>query len=132
MSRPLPSPTPETRPFWDAAREGRLALPWCAACGRAHFYPRPFCPHCGGRALHWRDASGRGTVYTFTVNYRAAHEHFKSRLPYVVAAVDLEEGVRLLANLVECVPAAVRIGARVQLCLEQAGEGIVLPQFRLA
>ncbi|MCC6474427.1 MAG: hypothetical protein IT514_11840, partial [Burkholderiales bacterium] len=74
MSRPLPSPTPETRPFWDAARAGRLALPWCAACGRAHFYPRSFCPHCGGRVLRWHDASGRGTVYTFTVNHRAPHQ----------------------------------------------------------
>ena len=139
---PLPQPDPATQPYWDSLRAHALRLPWCLTCGRAFFYPRPVCPRCLGADLEWRPASGRGTLYSFTVVHRApppppppagaATGAWAGAVPYVVALVDLEEGVRLMANLVGVAPqpAALRIGAPLVLEYEDVTPEVTLPRFR--
>jgi uncharacterized OB-fold protein len=122
----LPTPDDETRPFWDAARAGRLVIKRCRACGRAHHYPRPFCPYCWSREVAWEDARGTGTVYTYSVVRRPQAPVFEA--PYVVAEVELDEGPRLLANVVGIDPDAVSIGLRVRVGFEDF-ESISLYHF---
>lgn len=131
VQRPLPVPTALTQPYWDAARQGELRLQHCQACGHWQFYPRPFCLSCESDHLQWQRTSGLGTVYTFTVNHRAPNPFMKARLPYVVAIVQLDEGPRLMANVLNAQPGQMAIGKRVQVCFEQASEDITLPQFAL-
>lgn len=99
----------ESTAFWEATRESRLLVQWCTDCDRGVFYPRAFCPHCaaGADALEWRTASGRATVYAAVVEHRpeAAGTNFSGGAPYCVALVDLDEGVRMLTNVVGCPPA---------------------------
>ena len=88
----LPTPDLETQPYWDAARDRRLLIKRCNACDRAHFYPRPFCPHCWSDDVEWEQASGRATLYTYSIVHRNDLPPFNERVPYVAAVVDLEEG----------------------------------------
>jgi hypothetical protein len=124
----------ESGPFWDATREGRLVLQWCTACERAVFYPRSFCPHCGagGGGLEWRTASGSATVYAAGVETRpeAAGAAFSGGEPYCVALVDLDEGVRMMTNIVGCPPAEVYGGMAVEVTWEPLADGRQLPLFR--
>jgi uncharacterized OB-fold protein len=123
----------ESEAFWDATREGRLLVQWCTSCDRGVFYPRVFCPHCaaGPNALEWRTASGRATVYAAVVENRpeAAGAKFSSGQPYCVALVDLEEGVRMLTNVVGCPPDEVRCGMPVTVTWEPLSDGRRLPLF---
>jgi uncharacterized OB-fold protein len=132
----LPVPDTETAPYWEGAREGRLLIKSCRSCGRAFFYPRTYCPRCGSSDTEWTEASGRGTVYTYTVVYQNDLPPFRDRLPYVVAIVELEEGVRMTSN-VEGVPAEdVRCDMPVVVSFreEDRGEGdsVAIPVFRPA
>ncbi len=129
--RPLPAPTGLTRPFWDAAREGRLLVQKCNACARLQFYPRPFCLACMSDDMGWRQSAGQGAVYTFTVNHRAAIEYLADQVPYVVAVVQLDEGPRLMGRVLNAKPGTVAIGARVNVVFESTPEGIALPCFGL-
>ena len=128
---PLPVPTPETRPFWDAARRHELCVQRCRTCERWVFYPRVVCPHCFGRDLDWQQVSGRGTLHTFTVVYRGQRQ-FPLPTPYVIAVVELDEGARLMTNLigVEPDPAKLRIGMPVEVVFEDVSPDIALPRFR--
>lgn len=130
--KPMPAVTEETRPFWEGARAGRLMLPHCSACGAWVFYPRPFCTACGAEALVWEQASGEGTVYSYTVCHRPAGPAFADDVPYVVALIDLREGPRMLSTIRTDEPAAVRIGAPVRAQFEPMDEAIALPVFVLA
>ncbi|MEC9347626.1 MAG: Zn-ribbon domain-containing OB-fold protein [Pseudomonadota bacterium] len=123
----IPVPNADSQAFWAAAAEGRLELQRCATCGTAQFYPRPHCAECGSGAVEPFTASGRGTVFTFTVNYRAPTPAFGADGPYVIALVDLEEGPRMMVNILDVDPAGVRIGMAVQIVFERRGE-IFLPQ----
>jgi uncharacterized OB-fold protein len=129
-TRPYPVPDGDTAPFWEAARLGRLRIQRCRACGRAVFYPRAVCPHCTSAELEWIDASGRGSVHSFTVVHRAP-EDFRDEAPYVVALVDLEEGVRMMARITGSEPDQVAIGLPVQVEFQRLTEEIALPCFRL-
>ena len=128
---PLPVPTPETRPFWEAARRHELQLQRCGACGRHIFYPRAVCPHCLGADLVWEKVSGRGTLHTFTIVMRG-QKGFPLPPPYVLAVVELAEGARLMTNLVGVAadPAAVRIGMPVEVVFEDVTPEVTLPRFR--
>ena len=130
---PVPLPTPETRPFWEAARRHELQLRRCRACGLHHFYPRAACPHCLSADLEWRRASGRGTLHTFTVVHRGQRD-FPLGAPYVIAIVELAEGPRLMTNLVGIAPdpAAIRIGMPVEVTFEDVSSDVALPRFRPA
>lgn len=137
MSAPAPVMSVEGRPFWEAAREGRLVVKACTACGRTHYPPRLACPHCWSDKLEWRDSPGLGTVHTFTIMRRAPTPAFASQVPYVVALVDLDPGsaggVRMMANIIGPDATDVAIGDRVAVCFESRGdEGAQVPQFRIS
>ncbi|WP_333773645.1 Zn-ribbon domain-containing OB-fold protein [Streptomyces sp. IBSBF 3136] len=91
-----------TRPYWEAAAAGRLLLRRCRACGRAHHYPREFCPHCWSAEVDWEEAGGRATLYTWSTVHRNDLAPFDARTPYVAAVVDLAEGPRMMTELVGC------------------------------
>ena len=129
--RPLPVIDDESRPYWEAARDHRLVLQRCGACGRHVFYPRALCPHCHSDALEWVPAAGTGVVHSFTVVHRPPSKAFADRVPYVVALSDLDEGPRLLSTLRVADPAQARIGQRVSVAFEDLGE-VTLPVFELA
>jgi uncharacterized OB-fold protein len=122
---PTPAVTPETRPFWDAAEEGRLVVKRCAACGRPHHYPRAICPFCGSDRTEWMPASGRGTIYSYSVMRRVA-------APYAIAYVTLDEGVTMMTNIVDCDLDAIRIGQPVRVVFRPTDGGPPVPMFTLA
>ena len=119
---PAPAVTPETKPFWDAAADGRLVIKQCTACGQSHHYPRTICPFCGSDATEWRPASGRGKVYTYSVMRRAPE-------PYVIAYVTLEEGPTMMTNIVDCDLDSVRIGQAVRVVFKPSEGGPPVPMF---
>ena len=130
-AKPLPRPTTATQPFWDGCRRGELLLPWCLACGRPHFFPREFCPLCLATTLEWRRASGRGRVWSHsTVRLSFWGRAFDDALPYVVAIVELDEGVRLVSNVVGCPPDQVHIGLPVEVVFDAVTPELTLPRFR--
>jgi uncharacterized protein len=130
----------ESSVFWDATRAGRLLVQWCTACDRGIFYPRVLCPHCGGAGttgvaggpLEWREASGRATVHAAVVEHRpeAAGAAFADGAPFCIALVDLEEGVRMMTNVVGCPPADVHTGMAVTVWWEPLSDGRQLALFR--
>jgi uncharacterized OB-fold protein len=129
-TRPTPQPDPATAPYWDAAREHRLALPQCTACHQTHFYPRALCPHCGSDALDWVPAKGTGSVFSFTVVQRAPSPAFEQQIPYVVAIVALDEGPHLMTNIIDASVDTVRIGDRVVVDFVDVDEQTALPVFK--
>ena len=131
MNKPLATATAETQPFWDACARGELIYQYCTACSRPQFYPRSFCVECRSDTLEWRRSSGLGRVYSHTTVYRAPSAAFKDMVPYVIALVDLDEGFRLMLNIVDCDPASVAIGSRVRTVFRES-DGQVLPQGELA
>jgi uncharacterized OB-fold protein len=126
----LPTPDDDTRTFWDAARQGKLLIKRCAACGRAHYYPRSFCPHCWSPEVSWEEASGRGSLYTYSVVHQNDLPPFNERVPYVAAIVDLDEGPRAMTNIVDCEFDALRVGMPVEVEFRDIGEDVSIPVFR--
>jgi uncharacterized OB-fold protein len=122
--RPFPQPDAVTQPFWDGVAAGKLRLQRCRGCARHVFYPRPVCPYCTSADLEWIDASGRGTVHSFTIVHRAPPGFDP---PYAVALVDLAEGVRMMTGLLGLDPGQAAVGLEVELAI--AGEP-PLPYFR--
>ena len=130
--KPLPVPDPVTQPFWDGLKAGELRIQRCMACGTAIFYPRSGCPGCGSRDIEWITASGRGTVHAFTIAHRGVPAAFKGSTPYVVAMVELEEGARLMTNLigVDPTPEAVKIGMPVEVVFDAVTDTVTLAKFK--
>jgi len=110
-ARPPISPSPDAAPFWAAAARHELLLPYCAPCAGHFFYPRAFCPSCGSRSVEWRPVSGRGTLYTFCIQYRSNLPGFVDAGPFVTAIVELAEGPRLMSLLSGCPPTRPRSAA---------------------
>jgi uncharacterized OB-fold protein len=129
---PCPAPNPDSQPYWDAARTGRLLLKGCPSCKRPHFPPRYLCPWCWTPATEWIESAGLGSVYSYTVMRRAPLKEFAALVPYVVALIDLDEGPRMLANVVGANALEVRIGSRVRVTYEKRGESVTIPQFMMA
>jgi len=129
--RPAPRPDPESAPYWAAALEGRLVVQRCTSCGRHQLYARAHCLACRS-PVEWVDASGRGTIYSFTVIRQNMSRSFRHLVPYVVGLVDLEEGPRLMTNIVGSDPADVRVGAPVTVRFEQVSDEAAIPLFELA
>ncbi|MEU6391842.1 Zn-ribbon domain-containing OB-fold protein [Streptomyces sp. NPDC046939] len=140
MSPAARSDVPEadafTRTYWDACAEGRLLLRQCDACGRAHHYPREFCPYCWNDdpgTVRWRAASGRAVLYTWSVVHRNDLSPFGERTPYVAAVVDLAEGPRMMTEVVECAEGELRVGMELEVSFrEDDGGGFTVPVFRPA
>jgi uncharacterized protein len=128
LPAPMPLVTGETREFWAAAAEGTLLLRWCRRCDAAVWYPRTICPVCHEADTYWRQASGTGTVYSYTVVRRAAGA-YKDAAPFVLAYVELAEGPRIMTNLVGISPDSVRIGQAVHAVFDTAGPDAALVRF---
>lgn len=126
---PAPIANADSQPYWAAARERRLVIRKCKACGELHFMPRHLCPVCWSDQLEWVDAKGTGSVHSFTVIRRASDPAFAPLVPYAVALIDLDEGPRMMANIVGTDALAVKIGDRVQVTFEDRGDGAMVPQF---
>jgi uncharacterized OB-fold protein len=128
---PLPAASRETLPWWEAAAAHRLVVQRCAACALPRHPPGPACPACHAVEFDWIESAGRGTVYTFTVVHRAFVPSLAGRVPYVVAVIALDDvaGVRLVSNVVDVDPAAVRIGMPVAVVWEDVAPGVALPRF---
>ena len=124
MARTIPSPlvSVENEAFWSAAKQGRFTVPTCAACGKAHWYPRAICPFCSSDKVEWRAASGKGTIYTYSVMRRAP-------IPYAIAYVTLAEGPTMMTNIVDCDLDGIRIGQAVKLVFKPSDGGPPVPMF---
>ncbi len=129
-SRPLPFVTDESRPFWDGCREGKLLLQYCDACQRHQFYPRLYCMRCGSQEVRWVKASGRGTIYSYTIIRQNRVPNFVNDVPYNVAIIQLEEGPRMMSNVIAIDPAELRVDLPVQVVFDPVSDTISLPRFR--
>jgi uncharacterized protein len=119
---PAPQPTVETQPYWDAAGGGKLLVKTCRACGQAHHYPRALCPFCFSDQTEWKEASGRGVIYSYSVMRRAP-------APYTIAYVTLEEGPTMMTNIVDCDFDRLAIGQTVRVTFAPTEGGPPLPVF---
>ena len=115
----------ETGAYWEHAKQGKLVVKTCKSCGKLHYYPRTICPHCLSSDTDWVEASGKGTIYTYSVMRR-------TETPYVIAYVTLEEGVTMLSNIVECDVDGVAVGQTVEVVFRDTEGGHSLPVFRPA
>jgi uncharacterized OB-fold protein len=128
----LPTPDLETQPFWDGCREGRLLIRHCDACGEDHFYPRPFCPRCWSDRVEWKAASGRGSLYTYSVVHVNDLPPFNERVPYVAAIVELEEGPRVMTNIEGVEHGDLRVGMPVVVDFKAISDDVSIAIFRPA
>jgi uncharacterized OB-fold protein len=119
---PAPQPNPETKAFWEGAAQGRLLIKKCLACQQVHYYPRAICPFCGSDRTEWQQASGHGSIYSWSVMRRA-------EVPYAIAYVTLEEGVTMMTNIVDCDLDGIRIGQRVRVVFKPTEGGPPVPAF---
>ena len=126
---PIPVPTPISKPFWDGAKQHRLLLQRCAN-GDVFYYARSHCPVCLSNQLEWFDASGKGTVYSFTVARRATAPEFEADVPYTIGVIELAEGPRMTSLVVEADPDSVRIGMAVEVVFDDINDETALPYFR--
>jgi len=120
-----PPVNPETKAFWDAAAEGKLLIKKCLACGELHYYPRAACPFCFSDRTEWQPASGRGTIYSYSVMRRAP-------VPYAIAYVTLDEGVTMMTNIVDSDFNQISIGRKVSLVFKPSDGGPPVPMFTLS
>ena len=127
---PLPQPAEEAQPFFDALKEGRLAIQRCTACGALAHPPQALCRRCQGSDFEWQQARGKGTVHSYVVTHQAVHPAFAEHTPLATVEVELAEGVRITSNLVDVPPEEIAIGMPVTLALEEAADGVVLALFR--
>ena len=129
--RPVPIPTSITSEYWDSVNAEAIKLPWCLDCHTFNYYPHAVCVRCMSANLEYRPISGLGTVYTYTV-IRSPQPAFRGMEPYVVANVELDEGVRMMANVITDDPDSVGIGTRVRLVYQQVTPDLRMPQFEKA
>ena len=126
---PLPVPTIDNQAFWEACNRQELIIQHCPRCDTLRHPPRPLCPRCRQGNLGWKQVSGLGTIYSYTITHQAIHPALKDRVPWNVIMVDLDEGVRMISHLVDCPTENIRIGMRVQVVFEEVEVGVTLPYF---
>ena len=134
VSRPLPELRNAGAEYWRAAAKGELVVPTCRQCSRAFWHPRPRCPYCGSEKVELVASKGSGVLHTFTVVRQSSDPFFKSKVPYVVAIVRLDEGVSMMSNIVECeqTPEALQLDMELEVVFEKQNDTITLPLFRPA
>ncbi|NQV56961.1 MAG: Zn-ribbon domain-containing OB-fold protein [Rhodospirillales bacterium] len=130
-ARPLPVPTNFSQPFWDGAKNKKLMLQFCKDSGKYQFFPRPNSVYTGRRNVEWREASGDGEVYSFTITRRAPPP-FRGKEPYVIGSIQLAEGPRIMAEIIGCDEGDVKIGAKVKIAWDEMNEDFNYPVFELA
>jgi uncharacterized protein len=129
LPAPAPAVNPETKEFWAATAQGRLLLKRCLDCGSAIWYPRAMCPECASLRTEWFESSGRGHVYSYTVNHRGEGA-YSDAVPFVLAYVELDEGPRVMTNIVGADAADLAVGLPVEVVFQDTGEGTALARFR--
>lgn len=127
---PLPVPDDDTAPFWEYCRGGELRVQRCSSCEQYRHPPRLMCGRCGSLEYEWALVSGRGTVYSYIVTHQPIHPALQGRVPFATVLVELDEGVRMTSNVVDCPPEEIAIGMLVEVEFEQLNEEITLPKFR--
>ena len=132
FDKPLPTPTPTSAPFWDGLKEGVIKLQKCNDCGVWVFYPRSRCSNCLSDSLDWREVSGNGTLYTFTIARQPTSPHFSTEVPQQLAVVELDEGVRLTTTLVNVREADIKIGMRLKPYFEPVTDDVTLLRYQPA
>jgi uncharacterized protein len=129
-AKPLPQVTPEMKPFWDAARRHELVLQRCRGCGAHRFPARDICSRCLARDAEWTPVSGHGSVFSWAVMHQVYHPGFASEVPYALVVIELEEGARLVSNLIDCPPGEIRAGMPVEVVFDEVTPEVTLPKFR--
>ena len=129
--RPLPVPTPETQHFWDGTKAGELRVQACNDCGHTYFPPRPFCPACGSRSVEVVAASGKATLHSYVIHHRPRPGFVP---PYAIAVVELQEGPRMMTNIVDCeqTPEALLLDMALEVTFVPQNDDITLPFFKPA
>jgi len=127
--KPIPIASLESKFYWDGVRQHRLLIPSCEACGHRWFPPSLLCPNCNSARTAWSEASGRGKIFSYVVFHRVYHRGFAGEVPYVVALVELEEGPRLLSNIVGTSPDAIACEMPVRVVFEDVAEDVTIPKF---
>jgi uncharacterized protein len=130
VSKPIPVPTRETKPYWEGCKAHELRIQRCAACGQHQFFPRIYCTQCMSDRVEWVKASGRAKVVSYTIVHRPVSQAFAGEIPYVVGLVKLDEGPTMMTNLVGCTPEQLKIGMLVAVTFEDWTEEIAIPKFR--
>jgi uncharacterized protein len=128
-SKPLPVVTEENRPFWKGCRSGILCLQYCAQCQQYQFYPRLYCMHCGADKISWVTASGRGVIYSYTIIHQNKSPEFVQDTPYNVAVIQLEEGPRMMSNIIGISPEDLRVDLPVKIVFDPVTDTISIPRF---
>jgi hypothetical protein len=129
-AKPLPRIDEESKGFWEACQRHQLYLQRCRECGTLRYYPRALCPDCLSDHTEWVRSGGKGTVYTFTVTHQNQSPGFRDALPYVLAYVELAEGVRMLTNIIGCAPDDVRVGMPVEVVFDDVTPDVTLAKFK--
>jgi len=125
----IPQVTDLTRPYWEAARGGRLVVQRCGDCGGTWHPPLPRCPRCHSASVGWHEVAGTGTIYTHTVVTHPTHAALAGKVPYVVAIVELDEGPRVITGITGCAPREVQTGMRVRVTFTTVADDVTLPYF---
>ena len=128
--KPVPNINLESLPFWEGAKRHELLIQRCRSCGHFRFYPRSICPNCLSYETEWVRVSGHGQIYSFTISYRYPSPGFKADVPYNIAIIELDEGIRLMSNIVGCNNKELKIGMPVEVVFEDATPEISIPKFK--
>ena len=128
--KPLPVVQPWSNTFWEGAKQHKLLIQECKDCGIKIFYPRKYCPECLSSNLGWSEAIGKAKVFSYSITMAGVEERFAEDLPFVLALVDLDEGVRMMTNIVDCKPEEVSIGMDVEVVFKDVTDEFCLPMFR--
>ena len=131
-TKPIPTITAELRPFFDAAKRRELMVQRCRSCQTLRFPAREICSQCLSREVEWVAVSGRGEVFSYNVMHQVYHPGFATEVPYAVVVVKLDEGAKMISNLVGVAPRDIRIGMRVEVVFEDVSDEVTLPKFRPA
>jgi uncharacterized OB-fold protein len=131
VKKPLPIPDGDSKTYWEGCSEGKLLIQHCLDCEKHIFYPRAVCPHCMSDCLEWIESSGKGKVYSYTISRRGAGSAFADDAPYVVALIDLDEGVRMMSNIIHINVEDVRCDMPVEVVFQDQ-EGMEIPKFQPA
>jgi len=133
MLKPIPEPDADSRQFWEACKEKRFIVQRCTECLTPRYPPSHFCPHCRSTSTEWIESAGEGSIYSWiVVQHPIPRELYGDEVPYVVALIELNEGVRIASNIIGCDPEDIEASAPVKVVFEEAREGVVLPKFKLA
>jgi hypothetical protein len=129
-TKPLPIPSAESKPYWDGLRERKLMMPRCDDCKGWWFPPSLLCPHCNSKAWSWTQTSGRARIFSYVVYHRVYHPAFAQEVPYAVAVIELDEGPRMISNVIDIAPDKLECDMRVEVAYQPVTDAITLAKFR--